>query len=429
MSQTNTEEQGITLGQICKVMFYNKIRFLIALLATTIAVCLIMILGYNRISSNYIIKFTYQDYYIANGKYLDGSPFDMRDLYDYLDDVKETSSEYANIDVDKINKNNDVVITNEVETREINDEESIIATYYQLSISSKYFSSKEQATSFLVDLINYPVLYSNDLLDSLDFEKNLNLYDDSLIYSSQISYLESQKSLILSGYESLISIYGDLSIKDSNGNDVKLSTRASNINLYFDNEKLSSMSSEIKKKGFVKKREDYKEYYETEIYNLNLEYEVNKKKIEALEEQRSQLLEKGGTLQNLDLSTYNDQIISLTNRNIDIDNEITIIKQYLGEFSEGATQYTEAERLEFEERLEKFKVKLEVFTEEYKQCYKEILTNYKIVYRDVSKVSKDGDLSIIIILVLGVIAGCCVAGCLNLYLDRKMFAKENEITQ
>lgn len=70
----NIEDDGVTLGQIFRAMFHNKIRLLIVGITTLIVVFIFITLGYNKNSKTYVAKFKYSDINIANGHYSDGSP-------------------------------------------------------------------------------------------------------------------------------------------------------------------------------------------------------------------------------------------------------------------------------------------------------------------------------------------------------------------
>lgn len=179
----------------------------------------------------------------------------------------------------------------------------------------------------MTDLISYPVAKSNSLANSIVFDENLKLFESSNIYSTQISYLSSQKDYILEGYNSLIASYGDVAY-----NNVNLSSKIKEIELFFENNKLELLSDEITKNGYVKNLSAYQNNLETQRYNLVLESQYNEKKLVELKAQRDALIEKASkdsSLQTLDLSTYNDSIITLTQRNIDIEKEVEILDKYL----------------------------------------------------------------------------------------------------
>lgn len=422
MSQENNEEQGVTLGQIFSVIIYNKLRLLITALICFIIICLTVVLGYNRNANTYTVKYNYDDGFLENGIYCNGSDFDLSDIYYYLEPVKSSSAEYNDINVEKILKNNDISI---VKTTETNSDDEIIDTYYEISVKAKYFDSKEQATSFLTNIIEYGVNYSIGLVDYSDLNINLTSANEVTTYDLEIEYLQRQKELLISSYEKLIDTYGDLAYDDESGNKVKLSTRIEQINLYFKNDKLSTMQYEVEENGFVKNYSTNQKYYSSLKYELTQEKKYNELKLDELTKQREDLITKateGGTLQSLDLSTYNDQIISLTVRNVDVDKELELIEKYLQSNSSNITQ----EQTEFEGRLTSCYDKLVSFTNEYIYYNNKCINDYKIVYKTASKVEQDGGFSIVVIGLLGAIVGVCVGACVNLIVDRDRFKLNKE---
>lgn len=428
------QEEGITLGQIFKAMFFNKIRFLIVSVATFVVLLLGILVIYNPGKETYVAKFKYSDINIANGHYSNGKTFNALDLIDLMEEVKQTNQKYSNIDVDKIIAKNGVTITEDftvkkIETTDKTDTEEFITSHYTLTCNAKLFPDYKTAKSFMTDLISYPVAKSNYLANSIVFDENLKLYDVAKIYANQIDYLNAQKKYLIDGYNALINSYGDVSY-----NNVKLSSKVKEISLYFENNKLDLLSDEITKNGYVKDLITYKSNLETQKYNLTLESEYNAKKLDQLAKQRDDLIAKASkdsSIQTLDLSTYNDSIISLTQRNIDIAKEVEILDKYLDSSSatkaDGSVNenyYSDAKRAVFESKLNQFRVQLENYTNDYKECYLECIQDYNIYYNDAAKVVSDGGFSTAMTLVISVLVGFAVACVVNLIADRKILSKE-----
>ncbi len=429
------QEEGITIGQIFKAMFFNKIRFLIVSVATFVVLLLGVLFIYNPGKETYVAKFKYSDINIANGHYSNGKAFNALDLIDLMEEVKQTNLEkYSGIDVDKIIANNGVTITEDVivkkvETTDKTDTEEFITSHYTLTCNAKLFPDYMTAKSFMTDLISYPVAKSNSLTSSIVFDENLKLYDVAKIYANQIDYLNAQKNYLIDGYKALIDSYGDVSY-----NNVNLSSKVKEISLYFENNKLDLLSDEITKNGYVKDLSTYKSNLETKKYNLTLESEYNAKKLDQLIKQRDDLIAKASkdsSIQTLDLSTYNDSIVSLTQRNIDIAKEVEILDKYLDSSSatnaDGSVNenyYSDAKRAVFESKLNQFRVQLENYTNDYKACYLECIQDYNIYYNDAAKVVSDGGFSTAMTLVISVLVGFAVACVVNLIADRKILSKE-----
>ena len=78
MAEQVQEEEGITLGQIFKAMFFNKIRFLIVSVATFVVLLIGILVVYNPGKKTYVAKFKYSDINIANGHYSNGKTFNTQ---------------------------------------------------------------------------------------------------------------------------------------------------------------------------------------------------------------------------------------------------------------------------------------------------------------------------------------------------------------
>lgn len=389
-----------------------------------------------QVKKTYVAKFKYSDINIANGHYSNGKTFNTLDLINLMEEVKQTNLEkYSVIDVDNIIAKNGVSITEDITVKKTDttdsakDEKEYITSHYTLTCNAKLFPDYKIAKSFMTDLISYPVAKSNSLANSIVFDENLKLFESSNIYSTQISYLSSQKDYILEGYNSLIASYGDVAY-----NNVNLSSKIKEIELFFENNKLELLSDEITKNGYVKNLSAYQNNLETQRYNLVLESQYNDKKLVELKAQRDALIEKASkdsSLQTLDLSTYNDSIITLTQRNIDIEKEVEILDKYLesssptkADGSPNENYYDDKKREAFEAKLKEFKLQLETYTAEYKACYLDCIQDYNIYYNDAAKVVSNGGLSTVMTLAVSVLAGFVVACVVNLIADRKILSKE-----
>lgn len=420
MTEQNYEDDnGVTLGQIFKVMFYNKIRLLIVGVSILVILLLYLNLGYNKSKKQYSASFSYNDINITNGHYSDGSLFDINDLVDYVDDVKKTNSKYdsINTNIKKLGINIDKELVSQKITNAAGNEETQITTVYSIVVNASCFSNYNQAKEFLSDLISYPITRSNEMISSINFDDNLLLFDSSKVYENQINYLTLQEKYILEGYDDLIEAYGDMIIGDK-----KLSSRVKDIELYFDDNKLSVLTNEMELNGYVKDLATYKNSLETEKAALELELETNLQKINDLNTAIKTLIgySTSSTLQTLDLTAYNNSINQLTQRNVDIQYEINVIDRYLN--SSGT--YTSEKQNDFESRLLAFRTKLSEFTKTYKDCYLEAVSNYKISYSDANMVVASGGFSMTTSIVISVLVGLVVACIVNLCVDHKMLSKD-----
>ncbi|UKI50223.1 MAG: hypothetical protein L6U99_01825 [Clostridium sp.] len=127
---------------------------------------------------------------------------------------------------------------------------------YTLAAKSKYFNSRDVAKEFLRDLTNVPIVKVNEIMANMDYDSNLSNYSNSTVYDSQINYLVAQRDFIINGYNNLINYFSSglmvTSIKDDNNKTKTLKEYLSDVEIYFDNNKIDSLKSELDANGYVK---------------------------------------------------------------------------------------------------------------------------------------------------------------------------------
>lgn len=415
--QNENQEDGISLGQLFKVMFGRKILLAIITVVIFIIGTLVFKFGYNDSQKYYQAQFDYTIQGINDGQYLDGSSFDYRDLIslENLKAIQESNQEeYGSVDVEAMYENNDIYIKHQVEYLVINDTETEVVTdeYYVIYAKESYFKSSTQAKNFISDVASQPLAKTLELVNDMIYTNNLTMFDQATIYESQVNYLQSQLSFLTDKYNTLMNYYGNTTL--SNG--VTISTLLSEINIYFENYSLSVLNDEIKLNGYVKEDTMYQSQLKTELDALNKELELNGKKLTALEAQRNALIkaatEGNSGLQNLDLTSYNEQIVTLTLRNQDITYEIEVINKKLETINNRSNSSS------FETKLKDYREKLEEFTKTYQDTEKVVVANYaKVNFAANSKVVANGGYNMLLIaivfLVLGGIVGCVVNLCLD----------------
>ena len=147
------EEEGISLGQIFKVMF---LRWKLLLIITA-SIFVIGMLGtqliYNKLKTRYSSTIEYVNVLGAtDGTYIDNSIFNYRDIIKLsnLQTVKESSDDFKSIDVEKINKDEAITLTKKFD-------ETTKTYLYTISVKAKYFSDKNQAKEFINSVFNIAV--------------------------------------------------------------------------------------------------------------------------------------------------------------------------------------------------------------------------------------------------------------------------------
>lgn len=190
------EKGGISIGDIFRAIWSQKIVALIVLLVITILGTVFLKYVYSAGKEEYVSKFTVNISTSSSGifNYPDGTRRNYLDLVslDNLNAVKDSDSEYADIDVEKMYEKGDIRITMGVDTVETDDtNNSYSVLTFELGAKSKYFKSPKTATKFITDVIKTPYreikLWLNKLIDNMTLG-----YDEKLGNDLKLSYVTGQ---------------------------------------------------------------------------------------------------------------------------------------------------------------------------------------------------------------------------------------------
>lgn len=238
----NTDDRGITFGEIWHRIWKGKILFLI----TTGGVALATLLGVHFLYSKPARTYTAYAHYSFKGAekdvYPDGTPFDYLSLISSstLSSVKDSDESFSNIDASAIVNNGDISIKKVgVSTLPENATSAVTvyeSNYLALTIKAKYFSSNSQASQFFSSILSIPVTKASEQYNSFTYTANLNNANLAVQYDTQISFLNSQYKSIINTYDSLIETFGDITIiSDDKASSESLSEYKDETILYFAN--------------------------------------------------------------------------------------------------------------------------------------------------------------------------------------------------
>ncbi|MBR6289654.1 MAG: hypothetical protein IKR19_09990, partial [Acholeplasmatales bacterium] len=174
------EDEGLSLLDLIKVSFgtnkKSRIRFGIVLLAMAVITYLAIGVIYNGRKADYTANFQYQipsliekennEGVVSSVSYLDGTPFNVNSLttLSHLKAVKESNSEFSNIDVETMYENTHIKATFT----------GTGAYQYTISARERYFSNVAQAKKFFSALIQLPMTVTSNLVESIDNSLYLN---------------------------------------------------------------------------------------------------------------------------------------------------------------------------------------------------------------------------------------------------------------
>ena len=427
------EKEGISIGDIFKRIWHAKIT-----LGVTFAAVLVLgVVGihylYTKPNQVYSGSVTYQFRGASEGLYPNGTTFDYRSLIESstLQTVKNSNSEYANIDIQSMIDKNAIKVEQAI-SNVYNDagEEvpTVLPNYITLTCSASYFDSEAQAKSFLQDVLEAPNTLANSLYDAIVYNQNLELASTALTYEDQYSYLISQRDLIYSNYSELISTFGE-SASISENSTTTVSQELTIIRQFFTQYNLANLQSEARLKGYVKSKQPTEiDKLKNELDRLVHEYNLNQTKIDNLQTQWKEMLTNAGSVI---ISSPNDFITSihnLTNTNTDLYDSIETIANKLGAqlsggngvklevtySNEPSSAYSEAPKT-YVETLATITNQLTSYTDQLKTTTTYLYTTYaKPIYTLPSVFELSGGLNIIlngaISFVAAVILACLVAG-------------------
>ena len=337
------QEEGITLGQLFKVVFgrnkQRKILFLCLLVGITLFGILAIKLVYNTSKDTYTAQFNWTTVGLSDGKYVDGSTFNYKELQtsDVLNEVKDSNDEFSSISVE--NMLGDFTITYVTEK---DDDDNVTNQYYQISVLKKYFKNKTQAADFIKAVADYPINENIEKLDSINLTSNLTNYSSSVVYDNQVTYLTNQYNLLVSYYDTLTSAYGDVQL--SSGSTVS-ATKALLV-AHFTDYTFSKLTLDISNYGYVKNYDYYESQIVSALDDELTSYQTNKAKYDALEDARDKLISQASSssnLQDLQLESYNTEMVSLLEANKDLLVEMIV---NLRKLARDTSAYANEEALE-----------------------------------------------------------------------------------
>ena len=135
-------------------------------------------------------------------RYLSGEIFNYADAVNAanLRAIKDSKTDYINIDVEKLISSNGIAVVQNEMTEE-NEKEGIT---YSLTAKSSYFASDDQARNFIKDVIYSLQAKSTDAIASYSVDKTITNKFSTFEYDQQIILLQNQYNTIRNAYGSLV---------------------------------------------------------------------------------------------------------------------------------------------------------------------------------------------------------------------------------
>lgn len=406
------EEQGLTIGEIFKVIF-KRVWWVIGVTAAALIVAVLLIqLIYNKGKVEYSVSYELVYPGSESNLYPDGTEFALSDIVSFatLESIQASDEEkFGSIDIKSMAAEDDISIT------KVTDDASG-GTYFKIDVLAKYFKSNEQAADFLRALAENPVVKINAMVGDAEYQFNLTAYDLAKTYEDKIAYLSAQKTYILSMYDELIGKNSEYLYYEVNGS--SLSNYRLGAEAAYTDQDYQAIVNDLKVNQYV-----YDGEYESVSLNsrkaaLEKQKEENNTKIENLEEERTKLLNSANSSINT-VESFNTEIIKLVNANSDIDVELADIEKALADIESNSSGHAI-----FDEKLAAIRANLAAEAETLKTVRSAFYSEKSRADYKGNKITADGGMNIILAALIGAVIGFLVVAIVIYIIDAPKYKRE-----
>ena len=399
------KEKTISLADIISWILRGKLPALItaAVLLVLSLIALVFIL--NPSKQIYEVEFDYSSVPgLSDGTYIDGTKFNYQDIIIEKNvnviiennkkayQAKETNYDYSTINFTKLFESNKFTIDvkriywdNQNSTSDTEPE--LKATHYVIQMPPKAFKSQDLAKAFAKDLIEYPLIKTQEMVDAMDFTVNLNMYNSVSSFESKLSYLQSQVDLLKDGFASFNGTTAGTQYT-IDGVTYNFTSIIASIDDYLNTQNYDIMDSELSQKGYVNDKETARAKYDVQKQKLIDEHnylETQKTAVDAT------YLELSNAIKDQDKNLSSDQILSLltkindtlVNQRTNLDLQIAANEEEQRKLDikiNALDNISDDENKAFKTRLDNIYNRLSEETTKYDKIYKNITTRNMYVY-------------------------------------------------
>lgn len=385
-----TRESGVTFGEICKVI---KKRIWIVLIVTFTLAFIAFLAAryiYNPRKETYSVSFILTYPSSEDRKYPDGSPFYYQDMIsaEKLTAAKNADKAFSDIDVEKLSAEDKIGI--QAETRE-NGGALQYTGRYTVTVSSKYFSDREQAADFLTVLVDLTRTEVVDAAEKMNYRLDDSAFNDA-DFSGKLELLSRQKDSLINEYNRWIELYSD---NYSVAGKTLVNHRAE-AEAIFGSAVRNSLYTELEINGYVPLS-----LVTERRALLTAEKERNNTQIEELKE-LLKLNTAAGSLEsgNLTVFDFSEKLSSLTTRNVEIDVQLA--------------NMTEENIKNFEKKLSEVYATMQAAADKVHEVGIALCNQETRAYLETSQAIEEGGLSSVLAAIVGAVLGF-VLSCLVVY--------------
>ncbi len=406
--QEKRVEEGITVGELFRVIFRRVWILLGGTLACAALIVLVVALFVNGANKEYSMSYTLEFPGYENLRYPDGSAFRYQSVVSLknLERVKNSDEAFANMNVSKMYEANAVVIefhAPEVATNQTSGK-------YTITAKGSYFPSEETATRFLRKLAETPVDHIEESVASANYKEALDEYSaEDASYENKIAFLAEQRDYLLSQYSALIVAYGE-SYRVENRTLKSYSATVSNA---FSENLQETLLSTASAKGFVVNADAYRRYAASRLTEIGALISDNSAVIGAL----SNLASAGNEEAQYRIAKLTEENAKLTREKSKIEDTVTNL--------DNQSEQTIREKEAFDAELQSCYDKLSAQAGEYRNVLQIVYGTESAVTFDKTKAETNGTTNLVVAAVAGVVIGfiaTCIVICavdLPAYLRKK----------
>ena len=417
------EEYGITLGEICRIIF-RRVWWVIGVTAAFLLITVLLVqFWYNPNNRQYTVSYNIRFPDSSSGLYPDGTPLRVTDsvLLGSLTEIKsgtyseseENAPDFSDIDIEDMVENDAISLT--AVTTEASDSGEAGWSGYRLTVSYKYFKDSAQAVAFIKKIAEYPIDKAQYIVENALYNYNLTQYDVGTTYEAKIAALINQKNYVMSIYDFIKNNYGE-TYRPLGASDKTITDYINEASTIFDSRIQSAYYNTVTANYYVWDTETYKLTANASIEATRIEIANNEAIVSALEEKIAEL-DKNGTAFD-QIEAYHEKIASYVERNTQLETSIKTTEQTLAkiEIYENDPQAVE-DKAEFDAQLDSTRAQLATLTETAKSLRIATYQNESMVLYVNNTIETEGGINILVAAVVGAVLGFIIVSVVILIKD------------
>ena len=417
------EEYGITLGEICRIIF-RRVWWVIGVTAAFLLITVLLVqFWYNPNNRQYTVSYNIRFPDSSSGLYPDGTPLRVTDsvLLGSLTEIKsgtysegeENAPDFSDIDIEDMVENDAISLT--AVTTEASDSGEAGWSGYRLTVSYKYFKDSAQAVAFIKKIAEYPIDKAQYIVENALYNYNLTQYDVGTTYEAKIAALINQKNYVMSIYDFIKNNYGE-TYRPLGASDKTITDYINEASTIFDSRIQSAYYNTVTANYYVWDTETYKLTANASIEATRIEIANNEAIVSALEEKIAEL-DKNGTAFD-QIEAYHEKIASYVERNTQLETSIKTTEETLAkiEIYENDPQAVE-DKAEFDAQLDSTRAQLATLTETAKSLRIATYQNESMVLYVNNTIETEGGINILVAAVVGAVLGFIIVSVVILIKD------------